>query len=153
MMAAVWRLWWTASPYSEGLSWRWTPWVAPQRSCRCRWRCSGCCKATEGAHLPRVGSARSQSQVGSAGRRCCWAMVRGGSVLHQTSGKSPGSQRTDHSEEASRTSLANEMVLLACVCGSARFRSFTVGAPGCRWRRRRDTDCASRRERLAVCQS
>ena len=33
-----------------------------------------------------------------------------GGVLHQTSGKSLG---------ASRTSLGNEMVLLACVCGSA----------------------------------
>ena len=62
-----------------------------------------------------------RAQVGGDGRRCCWAMVRGGSELHQTSGKSPGSQRTDHSEEASRTSLANEMVLFACVCAARAF--------------------------------
>ena len=57
------------------------------------------------------------------------AMSRGDG-LRLSSGQGPGSRRTDHLEEESRTSLANEMVLFARVCGSARFCSVIAGATG-----------------------
>ena len=75
---------------------------------------------TEGAHLPRVGSARSQSQVGGAGRRCCWAMVRGGSEFHQTSGKSTArSEPTILRKRAEQAWRMRWCGLLACAAARA----------------------------------